>query len=534
MQGPNALPWGAGSPTAAALEGYPLLPYGMGDCRTFMEIPPLAHFEDGATCVNLDYESVRRFTIAALGRDPALPERNLLPDPSVGPGETLEMQLTVDREENGLGHTLINELFMVTDPPGAIDGLLVTIKNRQQDRVYMNAPVPAVNIFGNAQLNCCLPCPILLYPNQQLVFTILNRTIPAVDVRVRIAARGKRFLPYHDMALAREMERCWSMIQTTPYWLQLDGSDNEFGEERIVSGGTARGQMSVPAGGYFELVYPRVLIVSDVPGLLTADDIDVEVTDGRIGRRAMDGPVVLGSHYATETRAIAGFPGGLFRAASACVCPPPTQFYRGNTRLIHDFTNRNTAGGADGFIRLTYAGCMHYADRCPPQADLDLVRRYGHGDARMLKAAQKRGDKLFLSFLEQNPLYVEDPGEECEPAGTVEDDDEGAQAVQGPLSTTPFAEEVPQQRPRIVSVHRPSKQYYGPGSTGALPHNYYWGVDEQGRTHLVVQHPQKPGAYRFATPQELAPFRAWQEALNQRAGLAGGLAGGPRGEWEAI
>lgn len=528
----SVLPWDAGSQAADAMEGYPLTPYGMGDCRTFMDIPPLVHMADGSVCVNPDFAAVRRFSIQAVGRDPAgAPTQSLAPEPTLAPGDTVEMQLSVEREENGLGHTLITELAMFTDPPARVDGIMVQIKTLQGDRVFMNAPVPAVNVFGNGHLGSCLPCPIMLYPNQTLIFSVTNNAAPPVDIRVRIVAKGKRFLPYHNMGLAQELEQCWGRIQTTPFWLQLDG-DGEVALPAGVVGalGTAQAQMSIPGGGFFEMVWPRVQLIATA-GALTADEIDVEMIDGEIGRAAMDGPVSLGGHYAAESKTVAGFTGNTFRAAQAQHCPPPTQIYRGNTRLFHNFTNRNVAAGA-GLIRLTYAGCMHYVSRCPPQADLDLVRRYGHGDAHALRKAQERGDHVFLSFFDQNPLYVEDDTECVRPTAPRAVPPPVAAPAQPPVFMAPPVSAAP--RPvQIVSMHRPDAPYHGPGSQGALPPSYGWGVDSQGRTHLIIYNPQTGALVRLASPQETAPFAAWLNQINSAAGLDG-MGGAPRGDWESI
>ena len=397
----------------------PDMPYGMGDARCFLDIPPLVHFADGSTCTNPDYSALYRFTLSALARDPGTTETSLVPDPLIGPGETVQFQLTVEREENGMGHFLINELLMNTNPGDGIEGLLVEVKTLQGDMVYTNAPAPALHIFGTSFLSCCMPCPLMLYPNQTLIFSVTNRSIPAVDVRVRIDARGRRFMPYHNMGLVQEMERCWSSIQSAPYWLSFDNDDsaNDLGLRIAASGASARGQMSVPGGGFLELGRPMVQVVSDVPGLATARTMEVEVTDGRIGKRFMDGPINLGAHYATETLSVPGFPGGLFRASQACHCPPAPHLVRGNTRLIHDLVNNGTSAA---FVRVTYASCYHFADRCPPQRDLDLVRRYGSGDANSLRRAQKAGHRVYFDFLDDNPLYVEETVECAAPSGQAQ------------------------------------------------------------------------------------------------------------------
>ena len=48
----------------------PVHPYGMGDARCFLDIPPLVHFPDGTTCVNPDFQAVYKFSRSGRGRDP--------------------------------------------------------------------------------------------------------------------------------------------------------------------------------------------------------------------------------------------------------------------------------------------------------------------------------------------------------------------------------------------------------------------------------------------------------------------------------
>jgi hypothetical protein len=405
----------------------PVHPYGMGDARCFLDVPPLVHFPDGTTCINPDYQAVYKFSRSGRGRDPGLPEQSLVRDPFIAPGATVDFQITVEREEDGMGHFLINELFMLTDPdtPAAMQGLLVNIKTLQGDMTLTNAPAPAVNVFGTAFLSCCLPCNVMLYPNQTLVVSVTNNG--TVGVRVQVESRGKRFMPYHNMPLVQEMERCWSQIQTSPYWVSFDETlriDAAVG----ATPGLARGQMSLPGGGYFELKKAMVLVVPDGVGAVTAYDMEIEVTDGRIGKRFMDGPVNLGAHWAAETRPIAGFPGGLFRAVQACHCPPPTQMIKGNTRLIHDLTNHATTAA---FVHITYAGCYHFADACPPAGDLDLIRRYGGADASALRRAQEAGDRVFFDFLEDNPLYVDQAEDGCAPTSAESLADEAFHGLGG-------------------------------------------------------------------------------------------------------
>jgi hypothetical protein len=195
----------------------------------------------------------------------------------------------------------------------------------------------------------------------------------------------------------------------------------------------------------------------------------------------MNEPIPL-NLYATEDRNVPGFPGGVFRSASASHCPAPPMIFRGNTRIIHDFQNLSTLD--DAFVELTYVGCFHYASKCPPGALLEEVRR---------------GVGVFSS-----PMI--DGGWGAYEDGSV-----------------------------IVSMHRPGKAYFGPGSSGALPYHMSWGVDQYGKTHLVVRDTNTGQFVRFATGQELSPFKSWQDQINQRnlSGL-GGLGRPPQGEWEKI
>ena len=216
-----------------------------GPCEAFLDIPPLVHWDDGTTCINPDFDMVSKFHLAALARDPAFPDRSLVPDVSLGPDDQVDFLLTVEQEENGMGHFLINELLMLTNPAGA-GSLKIDIKSQQSDTSYTNASVFNWTVFSNAQLVCCLPCPIMLFPRQTVVITVKN--LESVDVRVRITARGKRFMPYHDMPLRDEMASCWLRNPTQPMWLGLDELQTV-----VPAGGVAQGQISIPGGGFFEL-----------------------------------------------------------------------------------------------------------------------------------------------------------------------------------------------------------------------------------------------------------------------------------------
>lgn len=445
--------------------------YGMGDCRTFADVPPLVHWEDGSTCINPDFDHVWRFHRSAIAKDPTGPlAQGLVPVVTIPAGGNVDFQLTADREENGMGHFLINELFMLTDPTDA-NNLSILIKDQQSDRVYMANPVFRPLLFSTTFLSACLTCPIMLFPNQTLIIRVNN--LEAFPVTVRINVRGKRFMPYHDWKLVQEMENCWSHMVSNPFWLTLDDT-----QITIPAGGRVRSQMSVP-GGWFFYNQPRSMVT--VAGdLVVGSDIFVEVTDGRIGKRLMDGPIALGSHYATPTLTVPGFPGNTYSAATAMHCPPQSMFFRPTTRLIHDFFN---AGPAEAIVRLTYEGCITFADKCPPHLDVERERRI---------------DLMFA----QNPLYVDMIQEEgCQLASEV-------------------------KQPHIVAMWRRQ-------NGNALPPHLAFVRYEDQRVEIVIRDPRSNAVVRRAAPHEIPHWAAPQGGT--RAGGLEGLGSRPvQGEWEAL
>jgi len=489
-----------------------ILEYGMGDCRTFMNIPPLVHWDDGSTCINPDFDAVTKFHLAAKGIEFA--DRSLVTNVTINPGETVDFQLTVEREENGLGHLLINELLILTNPEGATD-LTVQIKSIQGDSTYMNGPTPITHVFGNAHLNCCLPCPIMLYPNQTLILKVTNNE--AFSVSTRITARGKRFMPYHNMSLISELERCWSMNPSSPYFASFDQ-----GPITVPANGTAQGQITIPGGGWFQIEYIR--------STLGSSDLIVDVTEGRIGKRYMNRPVRLGL-YATEDLQITGFPGNLYRAASACHCPPVQQLVRGNIRMIHDFTNPT---GAPITVNLTYVGCFHKGvDICPPQKDLDRVRRHQH----MIDCC---GGELFLDLADEEP---------CPPASVPAFTSEYLKFAED--GETPFPRPLEQNMPAPEPVPQ-VKQLWQPGDHGApispmqLPPDQAYAINHAGRL-AVVQIDSQRRPIRYVRPEELpmgmdASYSMYRANFGDQdpefrkwlASQGGGVSGLGQGEWEAL
>jgi hypothetical protein len=246
------------------------------------------------------------------------------------------------------------------------------------------------------------------------------------------------------------------------------------------------------------------------------DDVLISVTEGRIGRRAQNLPIPLGL-YATPTIFPAGFPGNTFRAASACHCPPPTQVYRANTRIIHTLTNTNT--GVAAVVRITYSGCFYFVDKCPPQQDLDRVRRHG-------------------AMFESSPLILE-PDWDCLPPPLPP---EPAPAVVAAPKPKPKPKPKPPEPPKVVAMWRPPGAYFGPGSAPNIPWNLSYGRDQYGKVHVVVRNTGTGAFVRFATHQE-SP--SWARTYAQQASgnpqmepRSGGMSGlgfrSLQGDWERI
>jgi hypothetical protein len=187
----------------------------------------------------------------------------------------------------------------------------------------------------------------------------------AVPVEVRIVARGKRFLPKDDEFRAR-MLMYWNSIPTYPYFLTLDA------QEVIVPTLTSlTTTMTVPGTGDFEVKWPRceILGVGGNPAPAIGEVL-LSVADG-IGREWQSVPMPMDAFVATPTLAVAGFPGGLFRAAAACHCPPFSQLFKRNSIIRHTFENTSAN---DARIRLTYAGCFHAVGECQPGRSMDRIR----------------------------------------------------------------------------------------------------------------------------------------------------------------
>jgi hypothetical protein len=471
-------------------------------CESFSNIPPTIHWDDGSVCINPDFDHVWKYHLAAKGDDGAGGQSEVI---TLAAGATATLLITVPQEENGMGHYCIWE-FLASFLPVAVS-IKCDIKFSQGDKMLTNASTFNNVIFGNAQLNTCLPHPITLLPNQTISFHLTS--FEAIPVTVRIVARGSRFMPYHDLPLRDEYTRCILEDPSIPMWLGLDTLQVE-----VPASGTGSGQITIPGGGYFELFYIRGKVQPFGGGPPGIDDILVNISQGRVGVRMMNEPIPL-SLVMTDTKIVPGMPEFLYKSASASHALGAKQIFRGNTRVIFDFTNLSAAG--DAFVELTFVGAYHFVSACPPNADLERIRREAWDGCGVYEPDYSCGEYPPLEYPlpELPPIY---------------DEYQDAYVPQLPPA-------LPEPEPlRIVSMWRPSQSYFGPGSAPAIPHQYNYGKDQHGRTHLVVRNPNTNEFVRFATAAEQRPFQYTIDEYNRKAGLSGfsGLGGSPQGEWERI
>ena len=323
-------------------------------CHGFAKIKPLVRGSDGYMHMNPDFEMIRRFHMRAE------PYGFLL-----AAGATQEFVFTVPAEEESLGDMLINELLAVFTPD-TVRNISVQFLSLQTDRTFQNAPVFNTLVFGNSHLNCCLPCCTLVQATNSLKMSVTNNEVFPVEIRV--VARGIRFLPKSD-ELRTRMLMYWNTIPSYPYFQTLDQ------QEVIVPGGGTPFQvtalMTIQGTGDFEVKWPRAEII-DVGPPADPNLVLVSVVE-QVGREWQTDPIPLTSFVATPTLIVPGFPGDLFRAASACHCPPYPQLFKRNNRIRHIFTNNNPVG-VDVRVRLTYAGCFHEVDECKPGRSMDRIR----------------------------------------------------------------------------------------------------------------------------------------------------------------
>jgi hypothetical protein len=422
-------------------------------CHGFAKIPPLIRSRNGRMYMNPDFESVGMFTVRAEPFGITIPA-----------GQSHDLAMTVPAEEADLGDLLINELHGAFAPAGTRD-VTIEILSTQTTRTFQNAPIWNTLILGNSQLSCCLPCCTLVQATASLSLRVTNND--SVPVSVSITGRGKRFLTRNEEMRAR-MLMYWNSIPSFPFFLTFDNQ-----EVTIPALATVTGFMTVPGTGDFEVKAARCEVRPSPPGGPNPDpDVVLVTLTEQVGRELQSDPLPLGSFVATPTLAIAGFPGGLYRAASACSCPLVSQLLKRNTRLR--VTMQNT-GAVAVTVRLVFPGCFHEVSECPPGRSMDRIR-----------SLEPTIGPLLISQRDYCPPEEQVTAPQPEPA------------YQAPApALAPVA-----HRHVPVAMFRPSGKYYGPGSTGSLPYDQSFARDAEGHVWVVIRDPRTNAYVRDAVRGE--------------------------------
>jgi hypothetical protein len=324
-------------------------------CGPLMDIKPVVNVPGYGKMINPLFDVVKRFTIAC--------------DPfplTLGAGDAGETSLTVQAEENHYGDFLINEIMISSDPVGAL--FAVEIKSRQNDRVFMNAPVLDRFVGSNSQICNSIPCCFFIQATNFAQITVRNLSGAPADFR--LAARGRRLLPYQYPHLREQILAYWNEQRTIPYWLTIDrtfapGVPLDGGGVTVPAGARTIVNMTVPGGGDFEA---KSLLTHVVGG--TPTDILIDIKEG-VGRSLMNIPLPMGDFVAQPNATVAGLQGGDYRAASGGNCKQYTQFFKRNTRLRIELENTS---GAPIDVYLAWKGCAHFYGECPPGRDLERLR----------------------------------------------------------------------------------------------------------------------------------------------------------------
>jgi hypothetical protein len=310
-------------------------------CHGFMDIPPVIRGRDGQLHLNPDSTMIKRFHIAAEPFGATVPV-----------GETREFVITPPAEGSSFGDFLITDLFLSVRQPGLLFELLLLPANR----TLQNAPVDGSIVFGNAYLGCPLPCCILLQATNSLIVRATNVGTAAAAANVSITARGARFLP-QDEGLRQRMLDYWNRVPSYPYFLTLDESVVE-----VPGGETVTADMKVQGDGDFEVKYARCSVTG-----VTTDDLLVSVSEG-VGRKWESEPLPLATLVAAREQPLNT---NVFRPANLCHCPGVPQMFKRNQVIRHTFTNLSVSTAQ---VRVTYAGCFHAVNECPPARSMDMIR----------------------------------------------------------------------------------------------------------------------------------------------------------------
>lgn len=337
-------------------------------CGPLLDIQPLVDRPEGRY-INPLADILKVYTLTTTPNVVTLP-----------PGQSQEISLTAQAEENHYGDLLVGNL-RASVTPAQTGRFSVQMQSQQNDRSFMNNPVLDRFVFTNSQLDNNLQCCFLIQATNFVQITVQN--LDTVNpLTLQITAQGRRFLPYQYPGFRDQLLSYWNAQKTIPFWLTFDrviGSATTFpvaGSGVIVGGSAAATAfMTVPGAGDFRYIEPLCLTIDTNTGaLVDSDDILIRVSEG-IGRAIMSEPIPMGSHFAQPTAFIAGLQGAEYRPAAGNHAKPRFwQYFKRNTRIRVDLTNTNANART---VFLAFKGCMDYYDECEPG--------YGMSQARSLE-----------------------------------------------------------------------------------------------------------------------------------------------------
>lgn len=231
----------------------------------------------------------------------------------------------------------------------------VMIEDTVTNRRFMNQPVANNLVFGTSQMPFTLFESIWLPASTNLQVQCSDLSGAPNDIR--IVTEGRRFIG------CGPKEQLWSTFfsrRTHPYWLTFDNGP----EVTVEAGATLAFTMTVPAAGDFNCFS----IMDDSSG-----DYEMKILENSSGRSMMGGPGENGQAFisaqnfvASPTVSVAGFPGGVVRAASLPHTWTFSHVFKRASQVVIVITN---PGGAPIDVRLAFHGQMIYYGECPGLAD---------------------------------------------------------------------------------------------------------------------------------------------------------------------
>jgi hypothetical protein len=242
----------------------------------------------------------------------------------------------------------------------------VRMRDAFLDRWLMNNPVDADFVFGTTEYPGQLFESIFVPASVSLEMYFYD--IYGAQVITCPTAQGRRFMGCQDRAAL------WHSFQerrTHPYWLTLDQATT--GQVTVLAGETEQFTMTVPAGADFEAwsLMDDTCLASDNT---TPAEYTIRMFEGMSGRSLFGTSTpeaVEISNVAAKTRQVTGVSGNRLRAVGNPNMLTFTHKLPGRTQIQVEVT----AGGSDLVVRLAIHGRLIYAQKCVPNAPVDLLQQ---------------------------------------------------------------------------------------------------------------------------------------------------------------